>query len=379
MDEDEEDEEEGHAGTQSQNGSEEDLMRKAYDLVRLALFMEGKRAVLRRDDINKKVLDGQTRQFSRVFETAQKILKKIFGMQLVELMSRAERERGDAGGGDENAVTGMRKKTTNTSKTYVLHSILDQELLAASIAIDADILEVASKDVNELVDEEDAEDQPDSTLLAWNVNDSLVISGITHVILALILVNSKILPDPQLRAQLKGLKLQANTEIPLPPHFTQKHITLDALLSLLIKQGYLDRQRTASSGAPSHSQAPGTQRGRGRQSRVTGDEDSETVYEWRWGSRAQAEMGEMGTAEFIKEFMGETWRDLEGGAAEVEEDQDADEEQGRGSTRRKGKGRSNAAAGAGREGAEARRNKYMDRMMKDITRAAAGSLTEVQV
>ena len=36
---------------------------------------------------------GKSRAFNKVFDEAQRILRKTFGMQMVELMSRAEREK----------------------------------------------------------------------------------------------------------------------------------------------------------------------------------------------------------------------------------------------------------------------------------------------
>ena len=107
-------------------------MRKANLLVRLALFNESKRIPLKRDEINKKgafvnrkvifrkeftcisVMGDNTRQFNKVFEGAQRKLREVFGMELAELMSRAEREQQQTKvgeNGDENS-TGIKKKGT---------------------------------------------------------------------------------------------------------------------------------------------------------------------------------------------------------------------------------------------------------------------------
>ena len=59
------------------------------------------------------VMGDNTRQFSSVFQAAQKILQNTFGMELAELMSRAEREQHQTGmedGQEENNSTGLKKK-----------------------------------------------------------------------------------------------------------------------------------------------------------------------------------------------------------------------------------------------------------------------------
>lgn len=59
------------------------------------------------------VMGDKTRQFSRVLEKAQETLQNTFGMELAELMSRAEREQqqnGTEDGQEENNSTGLKKK-----------------------------------------------------------------------------------------------------------------------------------------------------------------------------------------------------------------------------------------------------------------------------
>lgn len=50
------------------------------------------------------------RKFVIVLAAAQRILRRTFGMELVELMSRTELEKGVDGAEVENAATGVRKK-----------------------------------------------------------------------------------------------------------------------------------------------------------------------------------------------------------------------------------------------------------------------------
>lgn len=58
-------------------------------------------------------MEGNTRAFPHVFALAQKSLHSAFGLELVELMSRAEREKeqNDTNGAvGEEMGTGVRKK-----------------------------------------------------------------------------------------------------------------------------------------------------------------------------------------------------------------------------------------------------------------------------
>lgn len=136
------DDEEGHHDVDMEveinlGNKGDELSRKANNLVRLALFTEHRRMPLRRDEINKKgvyflaicrlcieiilrvfkVLGSSARSFNTVFEQAQKILRKTFGMEFVELRSRAETQAdGTANANKDDDLeearnaTGMKKK-----------------------------------------------------------------------------------------------------------------------------------------------------------------------------------------------------------------------------------------------------------------------------
>jgi hypothetical protein len=83
---------------------------------------------LRRDEISKKVMGSQRGAFKSVFEEAQKVLRGTFGMELIELPTRAASGTGrgktqekagtqngageDEAAGGRQAVTGLRKKGT---------------------------------------------------------------------------------------------------------------------------------------------------------------------------------------------------------------------------------------------------------------------------
>lgn len=73
----------------SDNGAPSSLDTMVKKMVRLALASEYSRLPIRRTDISAKVLGEQgTRQFKTVFETAQKLLRSKFGMEMVELPAR---------------------------------------------------------------------------------------------------------------------------------------------------------------------------------------------------------------------------------------------------------------------------------------------------
>ena len=55
---------------------------------------------------------GNTRMFKNIFSLAQKRLQSVFGMELVELMTRAERDRDldTVDDGDNSTAVGLKKK-----------------------------------------------------------------------------------------------------------------------------------------------------------------------------------------------------------------------------------------------------------------------------
>jgi hypothetical protein len=116
---------------------------------------------------------------------------------------------------------------------------------------------------------------------------------------------------------------------------------MEQYLTLLIRQGYLDRLKT---GAGIPGPAAGAKRARPA-ARAEGEE-GEFNLEWRWGERAHAEISERGVCDFMVEFMVERSRP-EGGRP---------------------------------EGAVARRKRLMrveKQMRRDIKRAAASELSGI--
>ena len=106
---------------------------------------------------------------------------------------------------------------------------------------------------------------------------------------------------------LRRLRLRPPIQLALPAHSPHRILTLDAYLSQLQRQGYLDRTRIGA-GAGGTSQ----KRGRGRGGGATqqgggsgGGDDNDAAWEWRWGPRSMAEIGEAAVARFVAEFMAE--------------------------------------------------------------------------
>ena len=84
------------------------------------------------------------------------------------------------------------------------------------------------------------------------------------------------------------------------------HGTLDAFLTAMTKQAYLEKQRSdvgvdVMDAAVNQAQMPSRRRGRGSGAggRAAGAADEDTVWEWRWGSRAEVEAGEKRIGELI--------------------------------------------------------------------------------
>lgn len=122
-----------------------------------------------------------------------------------------------------------------------------------------------------------------------------------------------------------------------------KPLTIDAYLTQLVKQSYLDKQKTSL--ASTHG---GQKRARGG-GIVSGADDGDTSFEWKWGTRAIAEIGEEGIGTFVVDFMD---------GIERERANNGEEDGTRGNSRQE------------RE----RREKRQDKVLTAIGRAAGGGL-----
>ncbi|KAL1662948.1 MAGE family-domain-containing protein [Schizophyllum commune] len=321
-------------------GGLDDLTLKANALVRLALFSESKRTALRREEIAKKVLGGSARQFGAVLAIAQKILRDTFGMELVELPSRAALEKEangdkDAELEDAQRATGVKKRATAAgSKTYILRSTLDPLIIEYAALSDSQIIEQEAAEMPSDDEDDDAAAKRYGSIISWSQCDQLGAIGITYVILALILGSGRVMNDIDLRAALRRLNL--DEEVQMSGLATHEKLPIDTFLGHLARQGYIERTAV---GEPSK-KGKGAKRGRPTQ----GADDEGAQYEWRWGARALCEVGERKVAQFVGEFMA-------GGDGEEEEESEA---------------------------AQAEMEARRDRIVKGIERAAGGALMDVK-
>lgn len=174
------------------------------------------------------VLGTTPRAFKDVLERAQGTLRTTFGMELVELQSRAELDKEDASNdnadGDRRKATGVKKKgkhvpslhppivinqynyvaATSGSKSYILRSILDPTILDYAALTDQELYEREIEDLPEGAD--DAALVAYGSIISWSDSDQLGSLGVLYVVLALILVSGRVIADsmhipriPQLR------------------------------------------------------------------------------------------------------------------------------------------------------------------------------------
>ncbi|TBU23684.1 hypothetical protein BD311DRAFT_768055 [Dichomitus squalens] len=98
-------------------------------------------------------------------------------------------------------TTGVKKKAAPTgTKTYILRSFLDTALIEQACAPDAEIREIEQKehvDENEEFAEDDNPVGQRSTgsIFSWHASDQLAATGILYVVLALILVEGRVVSD----------------------------------------------------------------------------------------------------------------------------------------------------------------------------------------
>ena len=122
-----------------------------------------------------------------------------------------------------------------------------------------------------------------------------------------------------------------------------KPLTIDAYLAQLLKQSYLDKQKTLLASTQG---GGGQKRARGG---VVGGDDGDASFEWKWGTRAIAEIGEEGVGAFVIGFMEGIEREREGRRADEE-----------------------GVGGSGKKEKE-RLEKRRERLVTAIGRAAGGS------
>ncbi|BGP49261.1 hypothetical protein JCM10450v2_005144 [Rhodotorula kratochvilovae] len=295
------------AGARDKKGDLSDDEKKHYiqAFVRYVLFNEAHRRVLKREDIVKNVLtDGRGRHFNALLPAVQKVLKNVMGMELHELRAR-ETASGKSQG-----------------KAWVVRSTIPQPLLRQAATHRYPSLASAPGDTTggkkslrgELAAWEadstalpDEDDGVDAAVMRDVKREEGATYGVLGVVLALILVNGKVLGDDQLISYLRRLSLTPSTPLPLSlqsPHPTS--LDLSAFLNALVRGQYLERAKIGGAGAGTQggTQAGGarTQASRTQRTNAAGEkaESGDPSIEWRWGPRAEAELGEKGVARFVE-------------------------------------------------------------------------------
>lgn len=153
----------------------------------------------------------------------------------------------------------------------------------------------------------------------------------------------------QLVAYLRKLDLELDRPIPSTfasrplPGNKEHRVRLDKYLTLLATQGYLEKGKSGAAGG----QTQATQ-GKSQKLQGSGAMVGDPSIEWKWGSRAENEIGEMGIARFLQTI-------YESKGAERDDDEEEEEEEG------EGKGAAPARRAKGNTG---------EKLLKEIARAA---------
>ncbi|KAA8644796.1 hypothetical protein EYZ11_005142 [Aspergillus tanneri] len=172
-------------------------------LVRLALASEYSRLPIRRTDISTKVLGEQgSRQFKTVFNEAQQVLQRIFGMELTELPGKEKVSI------QQRRAAQKVERPSSTNKSWILTSTLPPAYRNPEIL------------------------PPTKAPLEG------IYTGLYSFIIAVILLNGGSLPEQKLDRYLK--RTNADTYTPVD--------RTDRLLQRLCKEGYLLRVRDMDGG-----------------------------------------------------------------------------------------------------------------------------------
>lgn len=188
----------------SKHSGYEELIKK---LVRLAFATEFRRVPLRRSEISAKVIEHSGIPFKHVFEGAQAVLGKTFGMRLMELPGK-----------DKVTVAQRRQAqkapTTSSSgvKSYLLVSILPRALQAHTAIMTPARIPTESEEA--------------------------VYVGIHSTVVSIIALSGGSVSEQRLERYLKRLQIESKT----PADRTER------LMQRMCKDGYLIRHRDTSSG-----------------------------------------------------------------------------------------------------------------------------------
>ncbi|KAJ9155429.1 Non-structural maintenance of chromosome element 3 [Pleurostoma richardsiae] len=245
-DEEDQDQDQEMDGAQRDESEHAVLVKK---LVRYALACEYSRTAIRRDGIKEKVLGNQGRAFKRVFSGAQKQLRMVFGMEMVELPTRDRFTKEEK----RKAAKSQTKGQAASSNAYMLVSRLPDNYRKAAIIAPS---------------------------LIQSAEDEAAYVAIYTLIIALITLNGGELSQPKLKRYLTRLNAETNTF-----NSTKTEDTL----AKMVRHGYIVKLTD-------------------KEARALGDEEGIT---WYVGPRGKREVGGEAIAGVVREVYGGGSEELE--------------------------------------------------------------------
>lgn len=228
------------SGNEGDGSIETQLIKK---LVRYALACEYSRAPIRRDGIRDKVLGAHGRSFRRIFDGAQKQLRAVFGMEMVELPVR---DKTTLSVEEQRRAAKSQSKGSASSNTYILVTTLPEAYRTAAI--------VAPSRVP-------------------TAEDEAAFVGLYSMIVTIIQLNRGELSDPKLKRYLQRLNADTNTPIE----------KTDQLLQRLIRQNYIVKTVERN---------------------LQNEDDAIT---WRIGPRARQELTDEAMASIVRDVYGDAY------------------------------------------------------------------------
>ncbi|KAK3396073.1 MAGE family-domain-containing protein [Sordaria brevicollis] len=219
-------------------------------LVRYALACEYSRTPIRRDGIKERVLGIHGREFKKVFAGAQKQLRAIFGMEMVELPTR---DRSLLTVEQKRKATKSQSQKEPTSNAYILVSVLPEHLRVPDIITPSKV---------------------------QSADGEAAYVGLYTMLIAIITLSGGELSDPRLRRYLTRLNAAENMPSSNPNSEHAPSEKTELVLQRMIKQGYLVKVAD---------------------NKNAGDDDAIT---WHVGPRGKMEVDNEAIAAVVREIYG---------------------------------------------------------------------------
>lgn len=232
-----------------------------------------------------------SRAFPVIFAHAQSLLRTTFAFELVELRARNQEnplllemaEALDERAGSKRQRTESRpRKDISFAATWMLRSTLPPHIIAA-------------------MNTRDGQQEP---IMDWHADAQLPGMGVLFLVLSIILLCGRRVDEGRLRAYLAQLSLSVDRPLPsaLQPFHTSNEpeasatqgrqrfsgdqkLTLESYLTQLQRHGYIEKVRAET---------------------VRAADGSTTTppAEYRWGPRAEVEIGEHAVGAFVERMFG---------------------------------------------------------------------------